>query len=186
MGNRGILHNAKNEIVSNWRHKHWVTCLLTFKNIRRLKPFSAGNYSELFFLDEATAFAAGHRPCNHCQRERLKQFKNAWVSANMPGVNPKTVRMSEIDDILHQERMLPNGSKKIFPAKLGQLPFGTMFEHCGQAFLMGDDSVHLWSFSGYTPCAPLPPSTLVNVLTPQSVVKAFEYGFRPRTKLSGC
>ena len=64
MGNQGILHNEHNNIVRAWKHKAWVTCLLQFKDIQRPKPFSQGNYSELFFLDEVTAFAAGHRPCN--------------------------------------------------------------------------------------------------------------------------
>lgn len=59
MGNRGILHNGDNKIVRPWAHKAWVTCLLEFNGIKRPKPFSPGNYSELFFIDEATAFAAG-------------------------------------------------------------------------------------------------------------------------------
>lgn len=183
MGNRGLLHNAQNEIVSNWRHKHWVTCLLQFKDIQRPKPFSPGNYSEVFFLDEATAFAAGHRPCNDCQRERLAQFKNAWVRANRPGTDPKSVRMPDIDQILHSERVLPSGIKKTYSSEVGQLPYGTMFERAEQAFLVGENTFYLWSFSGCTPGAQLPASTLVNVLTPPSVVKAFECGFKPFTKL---
>ena len=78
MGNRGILHNAEQVIVSRWKSKRWLTCALHFKVIRR-QVFSPGNYSELFFLDEATAFAAGHRPCNDCRRDRLKDFREAWA-----------------------------------------------------------------------------------------------------------
>lgn len=82
MGNRGILHDDGNRIVRPWAHKAWVTCLLEFNGVKRPKPFSPGNYSELFFMDEATAFAAGHRPCAHCQRARHREFKDSWVRAN--------------------------------------------------------------------------------------------------------
>lgn len=182
MGNRGILHNERKEIVANWRHKHWVTCLLTFKEIQRPKPFSTtDNYSELFFLDEATAFAAGHRPCNHCQRERLTEFKTAWVLANRPGSQPKDIRMDEIDQALHSERVLRGGIKNTYPAKLGQLPFGTVVEYEKQALLVDKGGLYCWSFSGYTLADPLPPSTDVNVLTPFSIVKSFECGFSPKT-----
>lgn len=182
MGNRGILHNERKEIVANWRHKHWVTCLLAFKEIQRPKPFSTlDNYSELFFLDEATAFAAGHRPCNYCQRERLTEFKNAWVRANRPGSQPRDTRMDEIDQVLHSERVLRGGIKNTYTAKLEQLPFGTIVEHDKQALLIDKSGLYHWSFSGYTLADSLSPSTEVNVLTPFSIVKSFECGFNPKT-----
>ncbi len=74
MGNRGILHNQEKRIVRPWAHKAWIACLLSYGSVRRA-VFAPGNYSELFFLDEATALSAGHRPCGQCQRERYRLFK---------------------------------------------------------------------------------------------------------------
>ena len=79
MGNRGVLHDASKRIVRPWRLKAWILCRLQFKDWRR-QVFALQRYSELFFLDEATAFAAGHRPCAECSRERFNQFRNAWPS----------------------------------------------------------------------------------------------------------
>lgn len=97
MGNRGILHNDENRIVRPWAHKWWVTCVLEFKDIKRLKPFSQGNYSELFFVDEATDFAAGHRLCAYCQRARHLEFKGAWVRANLPEDVRASTKIPDID-----------------------------------------------------------------------------------------
>src|SRR5262245_6877749 len=73
MGNRGVLHNERGQVVAQWRLKRWITCTLSFKN--RWRPvFTPRRYSELFFLDEATAFSAGHRPCAECRRERYNEF----------------------------------------------------------------------------------------------------------------
>src|SRR5258707_3661680 len=83
MGNRGrTLHNAQQEIVRSYGGKRWICCLLEFKG-RRRQIMSPGQYTELFFLDEATAFAAGHRPCAECRRERYKAFRAAWINWNL-------------------------------------------------------------------------------------------------------
>jgi hypothetical protein len=95
MGNRGVLHDATRQIVRPWRLKAWILCRLEFKG-RRRRVFAPARYSELFFLDEATAFAAGHRPCAECNRERFNQFKRAWRSG---------ARAAEIDAALHAERI---------------------------------------------------------------------------------
>lgn len=179
MGNRGILHNESNQIVKPWAHKSWVTCLLSYKSIKRPKPFSKGNYSELFFLDEATAFSAGHRPCSYCQRERHIAFKNAWLHGNMENSARQSVLMSEIDTILHSERAIRGGGKQTFEAQLSELPTGSMFEHDGKAFLVSDHGHLPWSFEGYLSPMTLNRTAKVRVLTPQSVVKAFSAGFVP-------
>lgn len=97
MGNRGILHDDRNRIVRPWAHRAWVTCLLEFNGIKRSRPFSPGNYSELFFIDEATAFSAGHRPCAHCQRLRHREFKDAWVRANVAEEFRAATLMPDVD-----------------------------------------------------------------------------------------
>src|SRR5580704_4179598 len=78
MGNRGgVLHDAGQEIVRDYKSRRWITCLLEFRERRRV-VMSPNRYTELFFLDEAVAFAAGHRPCAECRRERYDSFKAAW------------------------------------------------------------------------------------------------------------
>src|SRR4051812_48029475 len=78
MGNRGgAIHNREQEIVRQYKSRSWIACQLEFKG-RRREVMSPGRYTELFFLDEATALAAGHRPCAECRRERFNAFKSAW------------------------------------------------------------------------------------------------------------
>jgi hypothetical protein len=180
MGNRGILHNEHNNIVRAWKHKAWVTCLLQFKDIQRPKPFSQGNYSELFFLDEVTAFAAGHRPCNFCQRARAQEFKEAWVRANIPAAEQQAVTMPDVDKVLHAERAIRGGGKKTYPCRLSELPRGAMFDLGGVAYAVGLDGVHHWSFSGYGPAVAMDSNATVEVLTPASVVRTFSAGFVPK------
>lgn len=180
MGNRGILHDEGNSIVRPWAHKAWVTCLLEFKGIKRPKPFSNGNYSELFFVDEATAFAAGHRPCAYCQRTRHLEFKGAWVCANVPEDLRASTKMPDIDKVLHAERAVSGGGKRTYDALLVELPMGSMFEHEKTAYLVATQGYLPWAFEGYgVPCR-IDPKAVVKVLTPRSIVRAFAGGFMPR------
>ncbi|NHZ42821.1 hypothetical protein [Massilia aquatica] len=177
MGNRGILHNDANQIVRPWKHKRWVTCMLEFKQIKRPKPFSRGNYSELFFLDEATAFAAGHRPCGDCQKARHLDFKEKWLAANVDAQLRSALSMDDVDIVLHAERCVRGGGKTRFAATLGELPKGTMFEFDAAAFLVTAAGYLPWSFDGYGPAKRIDGATAVTVLTPASIVRAFEQGF---------
>ena len=179
MGNRGILHDSQNRIVRPWDRKSWVACLLSYKGITRPKPFSQGNYSELFFLDEATAFAAGHRPCTFCQRERSKLFKDAWVKANLPADERAIFPMRALDAWLHGDRVAKGGAKVTFEAQVSELPSGALFAHAGAAYLVDGDRYLPWSFEGYSEAQTLSPSTGVSVLTPRSVVAAIRHGFHP-------
>ena len=81
MGNRGVLHNGKRELTRQFKTKAWIICLLEFKG-RKRELMTPGRYTELFFLDEVTAFAAGHRPCAECRRKRYNEFRDAWQAAN--------------------------------------------------------------------------------------------------------
>ena len=99
MGNRGNLHNAQKEIVRKHQLKRWIICLLEFKG-RHQNVMTPGFYTELFFLDEATALAAGHRPCGECQYPRFKAFVNLWKTAN----NRQNIDLKQMDEQLHLER----------------------------------------------------------------------------------
>ena len=103
MGNRGVLHNEQKKIIARWRGKAWMTCKLEFQGIRR-KQFGSGTYSELFFMDEATASAAGHRPCADCRRDRFKEFKAAWIASNRDLLSTPQPSIAEIDSVIHAER----------------------------------------------------------------------------------
>jgi hypothetical protein len=184
MGNRGILHNDENKIVRTWAHKAWVSCLLEFKGIQRPKPFSPGTYSELFFIDEATAFSAGHRPCAYCQRTRHLDFKKAWVQANVAEQHHASTSMPDVDKVLHAERTMPGGGKRTFDAPLAELPQGAMFEHEGNAYLVSARGYLPWSFAGYGAPNDIDAATIVRVLTPRSIVRAFSQGFMPDVHVS--
>lgn len=181
MGNRGCLHDDRERIVRQWQRKAWVTCLLEFKG-RRRAVMSPGRYTELFFRDEATAMAAGHRPCGTCRRDKFRQFTELWIDANPALVPSRRGRTTAIDDVLHGERVDERGRKRIHPAMMGDLPVGTMVVVPGenQPLLVGEDCVFEWNPSGYRPgSARLPRETPVAVLTPPSVVNVLRAGYRP-------
>lgn len=120
MGNRGLLHDDEGRIVRAWRVKRWIACLLQFKE-RKRQVMSPGLYTELFFLDEATALAAGHRPYAECRRDRYNAFRDAWTAG---GRGAGEVKATEIDSRLHEERLEPGGTKRTFQANLDDVPDG--------------------------------------------------------------
>src|ERR1700689_5430674 len=117
MGNRGILHDADGRVRRKWVLKRWLVCVLEFRG-RKRTVMSPRHYTELFFLDEATALAAGHRPCAECRRERFNAFRNAWRL----GENLQPPTAAEIDNRLHTERLAPDKQKKVYLANLAELP----------------------------------------------------------------
>lgn len=197
MGNRGVLHNERQQIGRTFRLKAWITCRLEFKG-RWRKVMSPGKWTELFFFDEATAFAAGHRPCFECRREDAIRFKRAWVEGNREyGFDEKTP-VGKIDEILHSQRIEKNGLKVRYDAGFAALPSGTFIEWKGDAWLVKDGFVYKWSPGGYAAGVPGPeaavgdgpaavdgegPPALVTVLTPRSVVNAFRAGYVPEMRL---
>lgn len=179
LGNRGRLHNEHRQIVSQWQRPAWVTCALEF-NGRHRDVFGANTYSELFFLDEATALSAGHRPCATCRRDKYDEFKSKWLAANGTRISIPTLTINDIDKILHVERADRSGAKVTFEALLSSLPLGAFVEIDGEALLVWRQGLTRWSFSGYSPAKVQPaPSTRVRVLTPDSVVRTLAVGFRP-------
>lgn len=183
LGNRGILHNDSKQIIRSHQHQAWVTCLLAFKN-RKRNLMSPGTYTELFFLDEATAFAAGHRPCGECRRERYQEFKDLWVKANLDQP-AKQVRVSEINTFMHKERV-HRGRKVTCTYTFDKLPIGCMFARGEAVYLKSQGGVFQWSFNGYNPLRQFDVTDKVSVLTPQSVIKVFELGFTPQIHESAC
>src|SRR3954453_18158595 len=118
MGNRGILHDAAARddpdarIRRRWAGRAWISCLLEFRG-RRDPVMAPGHYTRLFFLDEPTALAAGHRPCAYCRRAAYNAFRDAWAAGNpQHGLGP-TPRATEIDRVLHAERLGLGGGKRL-------------------------------------------------------------------------
>jgi hypothetical protein len=120
MGNRGILHNAQREVVRYSAATAWLCCSLEFKGIKRqiFQVDPKPSYSELFFLDEATALAAGHRPCNDCQPFRFQQFKQAWCSALYPDKTHRQLLIGDVDEQLRGERIGSGNEKPTFRSGL--------------------------------------------------------------------
>lgn len=177
MGNRGILHDADRKVVKPWAHKHWVTCLLFYQGVKR-EVFGPGRYWELFFLDEATSFTAGHRPCGRCQRDWHAQFSETRRRANAIQHNVRTVE--NLDSVLRSERAIRGGGKRAFAAAMNDLPDGALFELGETAYLVWKSAHLRRSFDGYSHTgADLAPDPMVGVLTPPSVVCAIRERFVP-------
>src|SRR5262245_46713526 len=150
MGNRGCLHNEQQEIVRPHQGQRWIFCLLQFKNRHRtiMKP---GHYTELFFLDEATALAAGHRPCAECSRPRFEHFRNLWALANPDLAHGAKPLATIIDHVLHGERLDAGHKKPVYAEQLGALPDGSfvLFDHDLQPHLIFHKFLYTWSPEGY-------------------------------------
>jgi hypothetical protein len=179
MGNRGLLHNDKQTIVRPFKLKAWITCKLEFKE-RKRTVMSPNLYTELFFLDEATSFAAGHRPCSECRREDYNMFKLLWLKGNPEyGFTEKT-SIKEIDEILQRERMASDSSKVIHEEILQELPNGTFVVLKNQPYLLQNTMLFLWTPFGYEKGIGLPATEKLQVLTPKSVVNTFRAGYVPK------
>ncbi|MEM7118613.1 MAG: hypothetical protein AAF614_39715 [Chloroflexota bacterium] len=183
MGNRGILHNEKQEVERPFRLKAWIICKLEFKG-RRRPIMSPGRYTELFFLDEATALAAGHRLCYECQRDRSLAFRAAWVAGNPQYVDSPNPKISVIDNVLHAERMtkswyVKDRRKKTYDAAIDTLPDGTFIVQDGTPLLVWNQFLYPWTPAGYEAPQPRPQSGSFTVLTPPSTVAALSYGYIP-------
>jgi hypothetical protein len=180
MGNRGVLHDSESRIKRAWQLKRWIVCVLEFKG-RKRQVMTPGHYTELFFLDEATALAAGHRPCAECRRERFNAFRMAWRSAH-PGSSGSPPSADEIDNRLHAERVGPVRSKRQFEASLDEMPSGVFVRHPdwgADAYLVWNRGLFPWSAGGYTKRLDRPKKAEVAVLTPESTVAAIRAGYVP-------
>src|ERR1700676_5223498 len=146
MGNRGgALHNADREIVRSFKSKRWIACVLEFRG-RYRRVMSPRRYTELFFLDEAVAFAAGHRPCAECRREPFNAFKDAWQRAHRQADPPFA---DEMDLELHPARFDRRRKKVTYQAALRSLPDGCFVQLDGSACVIWQDSLLVWTPEGY-------------------------------------
>ncbi len=182
MGNRGIIHDEDQHILGSFKLKAWLTCLLEFRG-RRRTVMAPRRYTELFFYDEATAYAAGHRPCFECRRADFNKFKSFWLKGNTEYAFADDVSIQQIDAVLHKERIDKNGSKVKYEDRLATLPDGTFIELNDKPYLLYSGSVFQWSPFGYAEREGLPDTKMVTVLTPKSIVNAFRAGLTPQIEL---
>lgn len=179
MGNRGILHDEHGVIgAARWRHKSWIACTLSFKS-RKARINAPGHYTQLFFCDEATALAAGHRPCAECRHLDYLRFLTAWQKAYSLRKLP---RAKEIDAVLHSARVTPRKIQPRSRALVGGMPNGTFInlpDRPNQAWLVWDDNLYLWSQEGYYDRCKIQTDKEVGVLTPEPTVRVLAAGYRP-------
>jgi hypothetical protein len=173
MGNRGGRLHADDKTLGprRWVSARWIVCRTAFRGRRR--EVMGPGYTELFFLDEATALAAGHRPCFECRREDALRFARAWgVAHGLEG----SVPADAIDRVLQRQRT--SGAGEAFREPARRLPTGAMYRAGDRAMLVVDGAARPWSHSGYGPKQPLPDAS-VPVLTPPGIIAALKCGYEP-------
>jgi hypothetical protein len=175
IGNRGIIHDPATKTLLNrrWTTKTWLVCSCEYKG-RRRAVMAGRSWTELFFLDEAVALAAGHRPCFLCRREAAERFRNSWASAKgEPRPSAKAM-----DSVLHHER-IEDGRKRVHPVPgpPTELPDGTMVVAAGSAFTLRSGRAHRWTNDGYA--SPERLRRADGLLTPPSTLMALGSGYRP-------
>jgi hypothetical protein len=173
-GNRGIIHDpaTKTLLRKRWSCRAWLICVTEFRGRRRV-VMGGRSWTELFFLDEATAFAAGHRPCFYCRREDANRFRAAWEEGN----RVRDVLAPDMDRVLHRERLASGKKLHPLPMKIEKLPDGTMVQAGDDSFLIAQGRALKWSPAGYTRADRALDHAML--LTPPSTVRAFATGFRP-------
>ncbi len=182
MGNRGQLHDERGVIRRSFAGQRWIICRLSFKG--RWRPVMApGQYTELFFLDEATALAAGHRPCAECQRQRFEQFRALWATANPRLAGGPRPAAPVRDAALHAARLTALGRQRTYTAPAASLPDGAFVMGPGDppgqpaAFLVVGRWLLRWTLFGYETAIPRPAVSRLRVLTPRSIVNTLAAGF---------
>jgi hypothetical protein len=164
-GNRGCLHDASGRIRRRYNGKRWIACRLEFRGWKRGPLLQPGKFTELFFLDEATAFSAGHRPCALCRREDYNRFCGTWST-----LHPDQAGADAIDAQLHAER------ERHSPAPFDELPDGAFVLEDGAPFLVLARELLRWTPSGYTERREKPDGMAV-VITPPSLVAVLRGGW---------
>jgi hypothetical protein len=173
MGNRGgrMHDDARKLTARRFVSKQWICCVLDFKGRRR--RVWGNSYTELFFLDEVTALAAGHRPCFECRRADAIAFAEAWAVAC-----ERRMRAAQMDAILHAERLDGRG-KRTHRVNVNDLPDAAMIMFDGSAFAVRGDAMLRWSPAGYTERKARVIGATVDVLTPPAIVSVLTTGYRP-------
>jgi len=163
-GNRGCLHDDRGRITRRFNGRRWISCQLQFKDWRRGSLLQPGKFTELFFLDEATAFAAG--PCALCRRADYNRFVEAWQA-----LHPGQSGADAIDAQLHDERVVPGTrAQRHHSAAFDTLPDGAFVLHEDAPHLVLNDSLLAWSAAGYVARAARPTGAQARLITPPSLV----------------
>jgi hypothetical protein len=177
MGNRGCLHDGQGQIRRQYQGQRWIICLLEFKG-RRRSIMTPGSYTELFFLDEATAVAAGHRPCAECQRARFNQFREIWAKANPELISMVRPAATAIDMVLHRERTAAITKAYRLCHSAANLPDGAFVTNDEKtAYLVLRNQLLRWSPAGYEDPPERSFQFPARVMTPPSVVRALISGY---------
>jgi hypothetical protein len=181
-GNRGCLHDSNGVIRRGWNGRRWLACRLEFKGWHRAPLLQPGRFTELFFLDEVTAFAAGHRPCALCRGADYDRFGELWQELH-PGERGAGV----IDARLHEERIdVDTGERRLHSASYDSLPDGAVvLGDDGLPLLVDGDRLWEWSFEGYHVSRPRPGGRAAVVITPPSLVAVLRSGWSPLVPLVG-
>jgi len=179
MGNRGgKFHSGNKSLTSRrWTSRQWICCVLDFKG--RQREVWGDGYTELFFLDEVTALAAGHRPCFECRRKDAEHFARLFSGKKQRAAAPA------MDMKLHAER-LAGKAKRMHARPLDGLPDGAMIARDGEAYAVKGESLLRWTPFGYAAAQPRPRGIAVEVLTPPSSMAVLARGYRPRWHASAC
>lgn len=176
MGNRGgQIHDPKTRTLTGrpWASRRWICCVTRFKG--RQRTVMGDGYTELFFLDEVTALAAGHRPCFECRRADAKRFQAAFQAGNKLDHTPSADVM---DRMLHADRLVGR-LKRTFTDRPENLPDGAMVLIGGQAHALKAGYLFRWSFTGYDVPRRVAQGTFAEVLTPFSICAALKAGYKP-------
>jgi hypothetical protein len=174
-GNRGCLHDATGLIRRRYSGKRWIACRLQFRGWHRQPLLQPGRFTELFFLDEATAFAAGHRPCALCRREDFNFFGEIWSD-----VHPGQVGADAIDAQLHGERIDPETRGQLrHETSLDELPDGAFVLREGAPCLVLGSDLLAWTPAGYAARSPRPAHQKAKLITPPSLVAVLRAGWQP-------
>jgi hypothetical protein len=174
-GNRGCLHDDQRQIRRRYNGKRWIACRLQFRGWRRHPLMQPGRYTELFFLDDATALAAGHRPCALCRREDYDRLVAAWAE-----LHPGQTGADTIDAHLHAERVDPaTRAHRLHPAMLDDLPDGAFVLHANAPHVVLGPHLRRWTPAGYGSPEPRPADVPCVVITPPSTVSILHDGWDP-------
>jgi hypothetical protein len=171
-GNRGCLHNESGEIRRRYGTKRWIACRLQFRGRRRSPLMAPGRYTELFFLDEATALAAGHRPCAECRPADYNRLMDVWSA-----LHPDPHGADAIDTQLHSERLADStGERRFHEAPFDGLPDGAFVLYHGRPSLVLGSWLLAWSPGGYLERRRRPGDALATMITPPSLVALLRSG----------
>ncbi|HSG95740.1 MAG TPA: hypothetical protein VLA28_09470 [Afifellaceae bacterium] len=176
MGNRGgRFHDPDTRSLTRrrWASKAWICCVTVFRE--RHRAVWGESYTELFFLDEVTALAAGHRPCFECRRGDAIGFAEAWAGSHC---EPERVRAAAMDIVLHGERTSPAHHALSLPEAIA-LPDGAIVALAERQFAVRNGELLPWSFDFYGAPAALPETARLTLLTPSSIVNVLRAGYRP-------